>query len=135
MPRVVLVVVERRERGHEQHPDDAPPVRELVVRRAVQNLCRDGAERPPGDVEPDITPAVGVEVVEQGRHVARETVDVGHGRERGRRVAPAGERGADVMDVLGGDGMGDSGHLSDRKGAMEVKENGRTGRVSGRGIG
>ena len=94
------MVSEWRERSHEQYADDASAVRELVVRGAVQYLCRDGAKGPPSDIELDIAPAVWIEVVKQRGHVAREAVDVGHVWGRGGSVSPTGERGADVMDVL-----------------------------------
>ena len=106
---IVLVVAERRGRSHEEHADDAPTVRELVVRGAVQDLCWDSAKRPPGDVERDSAPAIWVEV-KQRRHVARETVDVERGWRRRGGVSPAGERGADV-DVLGRDDTRDPGGL------------------------
>lgn len=49
----------------------------------------------------------------------------------GGGVPPTGERGGDVVHVLGRDGKGNVGRLSDRESAMEVKENGRAGRVAG----
>ena len=74
-------------------------------------------------------------MVKQGSHIAGKTVDVrGGGRRRGR-FPPTGERGADAVDVLGRDGTGDLGGLSDREGAMEIQENGRAGRVPRSGIG
>jgi len=73
---VILVVVERRDCSNEQHADDAPPIRELVVRGTVQHLCWGRAKRTSRDVEFDISPAFRVEVVKECSHVAGEAVDV-----------------------------------------------------------
>ena len=127
---IIFVVVEGGDRPHEQHTDDASPVRKLVIGSPVQYLGWRRAERSTSNVELDISPAFRVEVVQEGSHVAGETVNVRRGWGRRRGIPPAGERGADIVNVLGRDGTRGAGRLSDREGAMEIKENGRAGSVA-----